>query len=46
MHGMANGMIMSHSIFADTNPAFIKRPNRRRRSNTRIRHKKLLKGIR
>lgn len=38
MHGMLNGMIMSHSIFADIhNPKFHTLPRKRR--DTKIRHK-------
>jgi hypothetical protein len=37
MHGMANGMIMAHSIFADNTPGFVIRP--RRAYNLNIRHK-------
>jgi hypothetical protein len=28
MHGMANGMILAHSIFADNSPKFVTRPHR------------------
>lgn len=28
MHGMANGMILAHAIFADNSPKFISRPKR------------------
>lgn len=37
MHGMANGMIMAHSIFADQQPDFVIRP--RRHYNRNVRHK-------
>jgi len=46
MHGMANGMILAHSIFADSAPQFVKLPRRVRRTKTKIRHKILLKGSR
>jgi len=28
MHGMANGMILAHSIFCDESPKYISRPRR------------------
>jgi len=37
MHGMANGMIMAHSVFAHNTPDFVMRP--RRAHNLSIRHK-------
>jgi hypothetical protein len=37
MHGMANGMILAHSIFSDHRPKFISRP--RRPYGRIIRHK-------
>lgn len=38
MHGMLNGMIISHSVFADVhNPKFHTLPRKKR--NTNIRHK-------
>jgi len=37
MHGMANGMILVHSIFADSKPAFVSRPVRNK--ERKIRHK-------
>jgi hypothetical protein len=37
MHGMANGMILAHSVFADNHPNFVTRPNRRR--GRIVRHK-------
>lgn len=46
MHGMANGMILAHSIFADSKPMYVKHPYRRKRTRTKIRHKKLLGGLR
>jgi len=40
MHGMANGMILAHAIFADQhNPKFISRP--RRPYNRIVRHKSI-----
>lgn len=38
MHGMLNGMILSHSLFDNSSPNFYTKP-RRRPSITRIRHK-------
>lgn len=37
MHGMLNGMIVSHSIFAGLTPIYHTRPRYKR--NTKIRHK-------
>lgn len=37
MHGMANGMILAHAMFADQSPKFVKRP--RRAYNRNVRHK-------
>lgn len=37
MHGMANGMILVHSMVADTKPKFVTRP--RRAYNRIVRHK-------
>lgn len=35
MHGMANGMIMAHSIFADNTPDYVIRPRKAYKLNTR-----------
>jgi hypothetical protein len=35
MHGMANGMILAHCIFADNTPDFVIRPRRAYKLNTR-----------
>jgi hypothetical protein len=44
MHGMANGMILAHSIFAKQKPRYISKP---KRFPERIRHKSnKLKGRR
>jgi hypothetical protein len=37
MHGMLNGLICAHSIFADCEPRYVERPRRFRQKN--IRHK-------
>lgn len=37
MHGMLNGMILAHSMFADCDPKFHSKPSKRRRIS--IRHK-------
>jgi hypothetical protein len=37
MHGMANGMILAHAIFADQSPQFVTRP--KRAYNRYVRHK-------
>lgn len=40
MHGMANGMILAHAIFADThNPKFVSRP--RKPYGRIVRHKSI-----
>jgi hypothetical protein len=36
MHGMANGLILAHSVFTDDAPAFIKVPCN---NNKKVRHK-------
>lgn len=37
LHGMLNGMILTHSIVADETPKFFRRPSRRKSNN--VRHK-------
>jgi len=37
MHGMLNGLICAHSVFAECEPAFVERPPRR--WDSKIRHK-------
>ena len=37
MHGMLNGLICAHSVFAECEPQFVSRPPRRH--NLNIRHK-------
>jgi hypothetical protein len=37
MHGMMNGMLVTHSVFSDQSPVFHER--RRRNTKTKIRHK-------
>ncbi len=37
MHGMLNGLICAHSIFADIDPDFHERPRRKKR--IKVRHK-------
>lgn len=41
MHGLANGMILAHSIFIDENPKYIVRKPKKKKSATlsRVRHK-------
>ena len=39
MHGMLNGLICAHSVFAECNPTFFSRPFRKRKSGRNIRHK-------
>ncbi len=41
MHGMLNGLIVSHSVFSETSPIFYKLENRRR--DKKVRHKCLHK---
>lgn len=36
MHGMLNGLIVAHSVFADSRPKFVSMP----RKLTNVRHKK------
>ena len=42
MHGMLNGLIVSHSVFSETSPVFYKREGRR--CDKKVRHKCLHKG--
>jgi hypothetical protein len=37
MHGMANGMILAHSLFDESKPKFVKRP--KKAYNRNVRHK-------